>query len=99
MPRMDGMELLRRVPSAVRHCGHFLDSKDEEIDNCSAEVGADRLHCKSRSRSVSVERVKAVLRRARPPAGTATTDDGARSLERASFASIRSGTRATDGGP
>jgi two-component system response regulator ChvI len=65
MPRMDGMELLRRLRQKSEMPVIFLTSKDEEIDELfSLKMGADDFIRKPFSQRLLVERVKAVLRRA-----------------------------------
>ena len=67
MPRMDGMELLRRLRQTSELPVIFLTSKDEEIDELfGLKMGADDFIRKPFSQRLLVERVKAVLRRAHP---------------------------------
>ncbi len=67
MPRMDGMETLRRLRQKTDIPVIFLTSKDEEIDELfGLKMGADDFIRKPFSQRLLVERVKAVLRRARP---------------------------------
>ena len=67
MPRMDGMELLRRLRQRTELPVIFLTSKDEEIDELfGLKMGADDFIRKPFPQRLLVERVKAVLRRARP---------------------------------
>ena len=64
MPRMDGMELLRRLRQKTDMPVIFLTSKDEEIDELfGLKMGADDFIRKPFSQRLLVERVKAVLRR------------------------------------
>jgi two-component system response regulator ChvI len=64
MPRMDGMELLRRVRQRGDLPVIFLTSKDDEIDELfGLKMGADDFIKKPFSQRLLVERVKAVLRR------------------------------------
>lgn len=64
MPRMDGMELLRRLRQKSDMPVIFLTSKDEEIDELfGLKMGADDFVKKPFSQRLLVERVKAVLRR------------------------------------
>ncbi|GAB4227087.1 MAG: two-component system response regulator ChvI [Methyloligellaceae bacterium] len=68
MPRMDGMELLRRLRQKSELPVIFLTSKDEEIDELfGLKMGADDYIAKPFSQRLLVERVKAVLRRAQQP--------------------------------
>ena len=67
MPRMDGMELLRRLRQKTDLPVIFLTSKDEEIDELfGLKMGADDFIKKPFSQRLLVERVKAVLRRFQP---------------------------------
>ncbi|MEM6932047.1 MAG: response regulator transcription factor [Pseudomonadota bacterium] len=64
MPRMDGMELLRRLRLNSDLPVIFLTSKDEEIDEViGLRMGADDYIRKPFSQRLLVERIKAVLRR------------------------------------
>ncbi len=66
MPKMDGMELLRRLRQTSELPVIFLTSKDEEIDEVIGfNIGADDFVRKPCSNRLLAERVKAVLRRAR----------------------------------
>nr|AAB07687.1 chvI [Rhizobium sp.] len=68
MPRMDGMELLRRLRQKSDLPVIFLTSKDEEIDELfGLKMGADDFITKPFSQRLLVERVKAILRRASGP--------------------------------
>jgi two-component system, OmpR family, response regulator ChvI len=70
MPRMDGMETLRRMRQKTDIPVIFLTSKDEEIDELfGLKMGADDVIRKPFSQRLLVERVKAVLRRASPKDG------------------------------
>ncbi len=77
MPRMDGLELLRRLKQTSDVPVIFLTSKDEEIDELMGlNAGADDYMRKPFSQRLLLERVKAVLRRAEghnPGAGAADT--------------------------
>ena len=67
MPRMDGMELLRRLRQKSDMPVIFLTSKDDEIDELfGLKMGADDFIKKPFSQRLLVERVKAVLRRFAP---------------------------------
>jgi two-component system, OmpR family, response regulator ChvI len=73
MPRMDGMETLRRMRQKTDIPVIFLTSKDEEIDELfGLKMGADDFIRKPFSQRLLVERVKAVLRRVSPKDATAT---------------------------
>ncbi|MDO8297360.1 MAG: response regulator transcription factor [Caulobacter sp.] len=64
MPRMDGMELLRRLRQTSDVPVIMLTSKDEEIDEILGfNLGADDYMHKPFSQRLLLERVKAVLRR------------------------------------
>ena len=64
MPRMDGMETLRRVREKSNLPVIFLTSKDEEIDELfGLKMGADDFIRKPFSHRILIEHVKAVLRR------------------------------------
>src|ERR1700753_4253342 len=66
MPRMDGLEWLRRLRQANAELPViFLTSKDEEIDELMGlNAGADDYIRKPFSQRLLLERVRAVLRRA-----------------------------------
>src|ERR1700735_4319750 len=64
MPRMDGMETLRRLREKSDLPVIFLTSKDEEIDELfGLKMGADDFIRKPFSHRILVEHVKALLRR------------------------------------
>ncbi|MES2472077.1 MAG: response regulator transcription factor [Pseudomonadota bacterium] len=72
MPRMDGLELLRRLRQAQDLPVIFLTSKDEEIDELMGlNAGADDYIRKPFSQRLLLERVRAVLRRAEGKTGPA----------------------------
>ena len=65
MPRMDGLELLRRLRQSSNLPVIFLTSKDDELDEAiGLSVGADDYITKPFSQRLLGERIKAVLRRA-----------------------------------
>lgn len=65
MPRMDGMELLRRLRQDQDFPVIFLTSKDDEIDEVlGLKMGADDYIRKPFSQRLLIERIRAVLRRA-----------------------------------
>ena len=65
MPRMDGLELLRRLRQSSNLPVIFLTSKDDEIDEAiGLNMGADDYITKPFSQRLLGERIKAVLRRA-----------------------------------
>jgi len=83
MPRMDGMELLRRLRKESELPVIFLTSKDEEIDELfGLKMGADDFIHKPFSQRLLVERVKAVLRRAQPREQNAENEESSTVLER-----------------
>ena len=83
MPRMDGMELLRRLRQKSDMPVIFLTSKDEEIDELfGLKMGADDFIRKPFSQRLLVERVKAVLRRGAPKDASAPKESDAKALER-----------------
>jgi two-component system response regulator ChvI len=84
MPRMDGMELLRRLRQKSDLPVIFLTSKDEEIDELfGLKMGADDFIRKPFSQRLLVERVKAILRRAgAKDASAAPRTEDAKALER-----------------
>ncbi len=65
MPRMDGMEVLRRLRDKSELPVIFLTSKDTEIDEAlGLAMGADDYIGKPFSQRLLIERIRAVLRRA-----------------------------------
>lgn len=83
MPRMDGMELLRRLRQNSDLPVIFLTSKDDEIDELfGLKMGADDFIRKPFSQRLLVERVRAVLRRAQPRDASTPRDDADKLLER-----------------
>jgi two-component system, OmpR family, response regulator ChvI len=66
MPKMDGIELLRRLRERSTMPVIFLTSKDDEIDEeLGLAVGADDYIAKPFSQRLLIARIKAILRRAR----------------------------------
>jgi two-component system response regulator ChvI len=64
MPRMDGMELLKRLRRRSSMPVIFLTSKDEEADQVVGfRVGADDYITKPFSQHLLLERIRAILRR------------------------------------
>lgn len=64
MPRMDGMEMLRRLREKSALPVIFLTSKDTEIDEAlGLAMGADDYIGKPFSQRLLIERIRAVLRR------------------------------------
>jgi len=65
MPRMDGIELLKRLREITDMPVIFLTSKDDEIDEAMGlRMGADDYIKKPFSQRLLIERIHAVLRRA-----------------------------------
>jgi two-component system response regulator ChvI len=83
MPRMDGMEMLRRLRQKSDMPVIFLTSKDEEIDELfGLKMGADDFIRKPFSQRLLVERVKAVMRRISAKEGSSPKEADAKVLER-----------------
>ena len=67
MPKMDGMELLRRVREHSALPVIFLTSKDDESDEeAGLELGADDYIAKPFSLRLLTARIRAILRRSEP---------------------------------
>jgi len=89
MPRMDGMELLRRLRQKSDLPVIFLTSKDDEIDELfGLKMGADDFIKKPFSQRLLIERVRAVLRRfSNRESGVKSTEtNGTKILERGDLA-------------
>ena len=83
MPRMDGMETLRRLRQKSDLPVIFLTSKEEQVDELfGLKMGADDFIRKPFSQRLLVERVKAVLRRASAKSRVVPTDPSKEVLER-----------------
>src|SRR6266496_524020 len=83
MPRMDGMEMLRRLRQKSDMPVIFLTSKDEEIDELfGLKMGADDFIRKPFSQRLLVERIKTLLRRSKESASTAPKEPDIKALER-----------------
>jgi two-component system, OmpR family, response regulator ChvI len=84
MPRMDGLETLRRLREKSDLPVIFLTSKEEEIDELfGLKMGADDFIRKPFSHRLLAERVKAILRRSGRKDGTVPKEtDAAKVLER-----------------
>ncbi|PHS26089.1 MAG: DNA-binding response regulator [Robiginitomaculum sp.] len=77
MPRMDGMELLRRLRQTSSIPVIFLTSKDDEIDEAlGLNLGADDYVTKPFSQRLLASRIKAILRRAKGEMGSETAEEG-----------------------
>ena len=97
MPRMDGMETLRRLRQKSDLPVIFLTSKDEQIDELfGLKMGADEFIREPFSQRLLVERVKAVLRRAAPRDGATPKEAHNEVLERGSCVWTRSATPARE---
>ena len=90
MPRMDGMETLRRLREKSDLPVIFLTSKDEEFDEIfGLKMGADDFVRKPFSQRLLAERVKAVLRRRGDKQGTVRKEtEAAKVLERGQLLSL-----------
>ncbi|MCW6529466.1 MULTISPECIES: response regulator transcription factor [Sphingomonas] len=65
MPRMDGLELLRRLREKSQIPVIFLTSKDDELDEAlGLAMGADDYIAKPFSQRLLIARIRAILRRA-----------------------------------
>jgi two-component system response regulator ChvI len=87
MPRMDGMELLRRLREKSAVPVIFLTSKDDELDEAlGLAMGADDYIAKPFSQRLLIARIKAVLRRtemrAQPVGAEAAADEPAQIVTR-----------------
>ena len=85
MPRMDGLELLRRLRERSQIPVIFLTSKDDELDEAlGLAMGADDYIAKPFSQRLLIARIRAILRRAEIVAAPddETTPDGPALLER-----------------
>lgn len=70
MPRMDGLELLRRLREKQTTPVIFLTSKDDELDEAlGLALGADDYIAKPFSQRLLIARIRAILRRAELTAG------------------------------
>jgi two-component system response regulator BaeR len=68
LPRLDGVEVLRRAREHTSHPIIMLTARIEEVDRLlGLELGADDYVCKPFSPRELVARVRAVLRRTMPP--------------------------------
>jgi len=80
MPRMDGMELLRRLREKSALPVIFLTSKDEELDEAlGLAMGADDYIAKPFSQRLLIARIRAILRRtearAAPPSAEESKEE------------------------
>ncbi|HYJ29468.1 MAG TPA: response regulator transcription factor [Allosphingosinicella sp.] len=91
MPRMDGMELLRRLREKCAVPVIFLTSKDDELDEAlGLAMGADDYIAKPFSQRLLIARIRAVLRRtemrATPPGEEAEDEPVQPMIERGRLA-------------
>ncbi len=85
MPRMDGLELLRRFRERQSTPVIFLTSKDDELDEAlGLAMGADDYIAKPFSQRLLIARIRAILRRTEARAASAPdeADVGAAALSR-----------------
>jgi two-component system response regulator ChvI len=78
MPRMDGLELLRRLRERSQMPVIFLTSKDDELDEAlGLAMGADDYIAKPFSQRLLIARIRAILRRAEavPASGAEPGDE------------------------
>ncbi|WP_375422410.1 response regulator [uncultured Sphingomonas sp.] len=76
MPRMDGLELLRRLREKSQIPVIFLTSKDDELDEAlGLAMGADDYIAKPFSQRLLIARIRAILRRAEVVHATEGQDD------------------------
>lgn len=83
MPRMDGMELLRRLREKLPQLPViFLTSKDDELDEAlGLALGADDYITKPFSQRLVIARIRAILRRTEARATPPSTEDDAEPKE------------------
>jgi two-component system response regulator ChvI len=75
MPRMDGMELLRRLREKSAMPVIFLTSKDDELDEAlGLAMGADDYISKPFSQRLLIARIRAILRRTEARSEAAAAD-------------------------
>lgn len=83
MPRMDGLELLRRLRERHDTPVIFLTSKDDELDEAlGLALGADDYIAKPFSQRLLIARIRAILRRAEPTAPRTGHAEAPAELER-----------------
>jgi two-component system response regulator ChvI len=101
MPRMDGLELLRRLREKSQIPVIFLTSKDDELDEAlGLAMGADDYISKPFSQRLLIARIRAILRRAEANAATGpgSTEIQEDALERGRLTMDPSRHRVTWGG-
>ncbi len=86
MPRLDGLELLRRLREKLTTPVIFLTSKDDELDEAlGLAMGADDYIAKPFSQRLLIARIRAILRRSEAlaaPADAETAEEPQPVLER-----------------
>lgn len=83
MPRMDGMELLRRLRERSALPVIFLTSKDDELDEAlGLALGADDYITKPFSQRLLIARIRAILRRTEARAGGGGDEPPAAEIDR-----------------
>jgi two-component system response regulator ChvI len=76
MPKMDGLELLRRLREKSSVPVIFLTSKDDELDEAlGLAMGADDYIAKPFSQRLLIARIRAILRRAETPMAASGTGE------------------------
>ena len=81
MPRMDGLELLRRLREKSQIPVIFLTSKDDELDEAlGLAMGADDNNAKPFSQRLLIARIRAILRRTEGVAAGPGAEDAAEAL-------------------
>src|SRR3546814_9602570 len=76
MPRMDGLELLRRLREKSQLPVIFLTSKDDEIDEAlGLAMGADEYIAKPFSQRLVIARIRAILLRVERNRNAPSEDD------------------------
>ncbi len=87
MPRMDGLELLRRLREKSAMPVIFLTSKDDELDEAlGLAMGADDYIAKPFSQRLLIARIRAILRRTEAILPTGEAEAAAKPLERGRLA-------------
>ncbi|HTG37700.1 response regulator transcription factor [Sphingomonas sp.] len=77
MPRLDGLELLRRLREKSAIPVIFLTSKDDELDEAlGLAMGADDYIAKPFSQRLLIARIRAILRRTEAPGGNGAGEEG-----------------------
>ncbi|MBB5714646.1 response regulator transcription factor [Sphingomonas aerophila] len=87
MPRMDGLELLRRLRERSQIPVIFLTSKDDELDEAlGLAMGADDYIAKPFSQRLLIARIRAILRRTEVPQAPGDAGSGDGTLTRGQLA-------------